>query len=121
MSASMPETAIFTTDAPEIAERKILNAFTGGRATVEEQRRLGANPDICPIYHYEYFLFMDDDEEIEHLRRVCMSGELLCGECKQMLVQRVKPFLHEFQAKREKAKDHIEEFLAEEKGLNLPE
>lgn len=121
MSASMPETAIFTTDTAEIAERKIMNAFTGGRATVEEQRKLGANPDICPVYYYEYFLFMDDDKEIEQLRRDCMSGRLLCGECKQILVRRVIPFLHEHQAKREKAKDHVDEFLAEKKGLNLPE
>ena len=121
MSASMPETAIFTTDTAEIAERKIMNAFTGGRATVEEQRKLGANPDICPVYYYEYFLFMGDDKEIEQLRRDCVSGRLLCGECKQILVRRVIPFLHEHQAKREKAKDHVDEFLAEKKGLNLPE
>ena len=121
MSASMPETAIFTTDTPEVAERKVMNAFTGGRSTIEEQRKLGANPDICPIYYYEYFLFMDDDKEIEQLRRDCMSGRLLCGECKQMLVQRVKPFLREHQARREKAKDHVDEFLAEKKGLSLPE
>lgn len=121
MSASMPETAIFTTDSPEIAERKIMSAFTGGRTTIEEQRKLGANPDICSVYHYEYFLFMDDDKDIEQLRRGCLSGHILCGECKKMLAERVKPFLMEHQAKREKAKDHIEEFLAESKGVDLPE
>ena len=88
---------------------------------MEEQRRLGANPEVCPIYYYEYFLFMDNDMEIEGLRRNCMSGHLLCGECKQMLVRRVKPFLREHQARRERAKDHVDEFLAEKKGLNLPE
>ncbi len=121
MSASMPETAIFTTDTPEVAERKIMNAFTGGRATVDEQRRLGANPDICSVYHYEYFLFMDNDKEIEELRRNCLSGAILCGECKQILAERVKPFLIEHQARREKAKDQMKEFLAESKDLNLPE
>jgi len=121
MSASMPETAIFTTDTPELAERKIMNAFTGGRATIEEQRRLGANPDICSVYHYEYFLFMDDDKDIEELRRNCLSGNILCGECKEILAKRVKPFLKDFQAKRERAKDNVQEFLAESKGLSLPE
>jgi tryptophanyl-tRNA synthetase len=121
MSASMPQTAIFTTDSLDLAEKKIMNAFTGGRATVEEQRRLGANPDICSVYHYEYFLFMDSDKDIEQLRRNCLSGNILCGECKEILAERVKPFLREHQARREKAKDHIEEFLAESKGLDLPE
>lgn len=117
MSASLPETAIFTTDTPEDAERKILNAFTGGRATVEEQRRLGANPDICTVFHYEYFLFMDDDAEIEKLRRNCLSGNILCGECKVILAEKVKRWLKGHQAKREKAKDRIHEFFADRKGL----
>ncbi len=31
MSASEPETSIFTTDPPEVVKRKIWNAFTGGK------------------------------------------------------------------------------------------
>jgi tryptophanyl-tRNA synthetase len=110
MSASMPETAIFTVDQPELAEKKILSAFTGGRATVEEQRRLGANPDVCSVFAYDYFLFMDD-REIENLRLDCLAGNILCGECKQVLAERVKKFLVEHQEKREKAKDHFDEYL----------
>jgi tryptophanyl-tRNA synthetase len=110
MSASMPETAIFTIDTPEAAEKKVLSAFTGGRATVEEQRQLGANPDICSVFAYEYFLFMND-KEIEDLRFNCLSGNIMCGECKQVLAERVKKFLIEHQEKREKAKDHFEEYL----------
>jgi len=110
MSASMPETAIFTIDPPELAEKKILGAFTGGRATVEEQRRLGANPDICSVFAYDYFLYMNQDE-IEELRYKCLAGSILCGECKQILAERVKKFLVEHQERREKAKDHFEEYL----------
>jgi tryptophanyl-tRNA synthetase len=110
MSASMPETAIFTVDQPELAEKKILSAFTGGRATVAEQRRLGANPDVCSVFAYDYFLFMDD-REIENLRLDCLAGNILCGECKQVLAERVKKFLVEHQEKREKAKDHFDEYL----------
>jgi len=110
MSASMPETAIFTIDPPELAQKKVLSAFTGGRATVEEQKRLGANPDICSVFAYEYFLFMDDSE-IEELRFNCLSGNIMCGDCKQILAERVKKFLVEHQEKREKAKDNFEEYL----------
>jgi tryptophanyl-tRNA synthetase len=110
MSASMPETAIFTIDPPELAEKKILGAFTGGRATVEEQRRLGANPDICSVFAYDYFLYMNQNE-IEELRYKCLAGSILCGECKQILAERVKKFLVEHQERREKAKDHFEEYL----------
>jgi tryptophanyl-tRNA synthetase len=110
MSASMPETAIFTVDSPELAEKKVLAAFTGGRATVEEQRRLGANPDICSVFAYDYFLFMDE-REIENLRYNCLAGNIMCGECKGVLAERVKKFLVEHQEKREKAKDRFEEYL----------
>ena len=110
MSASMPETAIFTIDPPDLAEKKILSGFTGGRATVEEQRRLGANPDICSIFAYDYFLFMED-REIADLRYNCLGGNIMCGECKRILADRVKKFLADHQEKREKAKDKFEDYL----------
>ena len=52
MSASLPETSIFTTDSLEEARMKIANAFTGGRTTVQEQKELGGVPDICAVYQY---------------------------------------------------------------------
>ena len=110
MSASIPETSIFTVDPPEKAAKKVMNAFTGGRATIEEQKRLGANPDICSVFSYDYFLFMDDPE-IEDLRFKCLAGDIMCGDCKHVLADRVKTFLKEHQEKREKAKDRVQEFL----------
>jgi tryptophanyl-tRNA synthetase len=116
MSASMPETAIFTVDDPELAKQKVMNAFTGGRATIEEQRRLGANPDICSVFAYDYFLFMND-KEIEDLRYNCLAGNIMCGECKEILAERVNRFLREHQEKREKAKDRFEEYLFNPKDM----
>jgi len=110
MSASLPETAIFTVDKPELARKKIMSAFTGGRATVDEQRKLGANPDVCSIFAYDYFLFMNR-QEVEELRYNCLAGNIMCGECKNVLAERVVRFLIEHQERREKAKDRFEEFL----------
>jgi tryptophanyl-tRNA synthetase len=110
MSASLPETAIFTVDRPEQARKKIMSAFTGGRATIEEQKRLGANPDICSVFAYDYFLFMNL-KEIEELRFNCLGGNIMCGECKNTLADRVTKFLMAHQEKREKAKDRFEEYL----------
>ncbi|MBS7626678.1 tryptophan--tRNA ligase, partial [Candidatus Bathyarchaeota archaeon] len=95
MSSSIPETCIFTTDDPEVAAGKIMNAYTGGKATVEEQRRLGANPDICPIYYYEMFLFEQDDLKLAEIGKRCRSGDLLCGEHKASLAPKVERFLKE--------------------------
>ncbi len=111
MSASMPETCIFTTDTPEEARKKLWNAFTGGRPTAKEQRLHGGNPTICPIYHYYYYLFEPDDKRLEEIMWECRTGKMLCGECKLRLAERVGRFLTEHQKKREEARDKIEEYI----------
>jgi tryptophanyl-tRNA synthetase len=110
MSASEPETCIFTTDTPETIKKKIWNAFTGGKPTVREQRKLGGEPDICTIYHYFLYLFEESDEKLAELVRKCKQGEVVCGDCKALLTERVTSFLLEHQKKREKAKNVIEDF-----------
>jgi len=113
MSASLPETCIFTTDSLETAEKKIWNAFTGGKPTVKEQKLYGGDPSICPVYYYEYYLFEEDDAKLKEISEKCRSGELLCGEHKKMLAEKVTKFLQEHQKKREKAKDILNDFLFE--------
>ena len=108
MSSSEPETAIYTTDDPNVARRKVMNAYTGGRPTIEEQRRLGANPDVCTVFWSLYFLFEPDDEKIQDLRESCKAGEILCGECKTNLAEKVVTFLEEHQKRREQAKKIVE-------------
>ncbi len=110
MSASEPETCIFTVDSPSTVKKKIWNAFTGGKPTVEEQRRLGGEPELCTIYQYFLYLFEQNDEKLADLVRQCKAGETVCGDCKAILTERVTKFLLEHQKKREKAKDKVEEF-----------
>jgi tryptophanyl-tRNA synthetase len=110
MSSSKPETALFTTDDPEIIEKKVSSAFTGGQATVALQRKLGGNPDVCPVFWYLRYLFDTERQSDERLLR-CRSGNLLCGECKSDLAKQSKSFLLEFKKRRESAKDEIQEFM----------
>jgi len=111
MSASLPETCIFTVDSPEVAERKIWNAFTGGKPTEKEQRISGGDSAICTVYQYFYHLFEESDEKIRELEARCRSGEIICGDCKTLLSGRVKKFLKDHQRKREKAKDMVDKFF----------
>jgi len=111
MSASMPETAIFTIDPPEVARKKIMRAFTGGQPTIKEQREKGGNPTICSIYAYYFFLFEEDDQKLLELEQNCRSGGLVCGDCKARLAKVIGSFLVDFQEKREKAKDVIDDFF----------
>jgi len=111
MSASIPETSIFTTDSPEEARTKIANAFTGGRTTAQEQRDLGGVPDICAVYQYSFYLFEQDDKRAVELREECLRGARACGECKNELADKVVQFLKHHQAAREQAQGRIEDFI----------
>lgn len=110
MSASEPDTAIFTVDPPDVVKRKIWRAFTGGKGTVAEQRKMGANPDVCSVYQYFLYLFEEDDKKLAERERQCKTGGILCGECKKDLTERINKFLAEHQKRREKARDRIHEY-----------
>ncbi|MEM2926883.1 MAG: tryptophan--tRNA ligase [Candidatus Bathyarchaeia archaeon] len=111
MSASEPQTSIFTTDRREEIEAKIMNAFTGGQPTLREQREKGGSPSVCSIFQYYYFLFEDDDDRLRKIYEDCKRGEIFCGECKKRLSERVVKFIEEHQERREKAKSKLEDFI----------
>ncbi len=96
MSSSKPESYISLFDKPEDGAKKVMRALTGGRATVDEQRRLGGNPDRCVVFELYTYHFADD-RMLEEIRENCKSGKLLCGNCKKMLAEIVKEFLKDFQ------------------------
>ena len=110
MNAHEPETAIFTTDQPELVKQKIWKAFTGGKGTVAEQKKEGADPEICTIFQFFTYLFEPDDKKLSDRSTRCRAGQTLCGDCKRELTERVNKFLAEHQKKREKAKDVLEKF-----------
>ena len=110
MSASMPETSIFTVDPPDVVKKKIWNAFTGGKGTAAEQRKTGADPTVCSIFQYYFFLFEEESNKLVERERRCRGGEILCGECKKDIADKLNAFLKQHQEKREKAKDTIEQY-----------
>jgi len=110
MSASEPETAIFTVDPPDVVKRKVWNAFTGGKGTLAEQRKTGANPDVCSIYQYFLFLFEEDDKKLLEREQQCRTGKMPCGDCKRELTERMNKFLSGHQKKREQAKNILEKY-----------
>jgi tryptophanyl-tRNA synthetase len=110
MSSSRPETALFTTDEPEVIDKKVSTAFTGGQATVALQRKLGGNALGCPVFWYLRYFFDTENQSDERLMK-CRSGNLLCGECKSDLARETKSFIIDFKRRREKAKDLVPNFM----------
>ena len=106
--------ALFLDDPPKVVERKLRSAFTGGRATVEEQRRLGATPEVCSIWALWRTRFAESDAKFDEVTRTCRSGELLCGDCKGELIERVHRFYEQHAVAREKVKEWAESTIVTE-------
>lgn len=98
-------------DKPETIRERISNAFTGGRATIKEQRKLGGIPEICPIYEICLFHFVENDDEIIKAYHDCKTGKLLCGEHKIQTIDKVLKFMEEHNRKKKKFMDKAKEIL----------
>jgi len=103
---------IFTTDTPEEVKKKINKyAFSGGRDTIDEHRKLGGNPDIDVSFQYLKMFFEPDDKKLEQIEKDYRSGKMLTGELKAILIDKINIFLKEHQKRRELAKKEIEKFI----------
>lgn len=93
--------AIFLLDSDKEIKRKIMSAFSGGQASVEEHRRLGGNPDVDVSYQYlrSYFL---KPQEARQLHDDYRKGRLLSGEIKQMFLEHMMKRTGEFKRRYEK-------------------
>jgi len=115
MSGSKPNNAIFLTDSPKIAEKKIMRAITGGGGSAEEQKKNGGNPDNCSVYDYLKMHLIEDDNKLKKIYDDCRSGRRLCGECKKEAAELMKKFLIKFDEKLERAKDQVDDYLIHER------
>ena len=110
MSSSIPASHISLLDDPQDGYDKVRSATTGGRETAEKQRELGGEADDCPVYElYAYLLANDDDGLAEEVYEECVTGERLCGGCKDQAAELMKAFLEDHQEKREEAKELLDE------------
>ncbi|XP_061396113.1 tryptophan--tRNA ligase, cytoplasmic-like [Musca vetustissima] len=107
MSASEQNSAVFLTDTPKQIKNKINKyAFSGGRVTVEEHRKLGGIPDIDVAYQLLKF-FLEDDAKLEEIRLAYSKGELLTGEIKKIAIETVTPIVEQHQAARKLVTDEV--------------
>lgn len=111
MSSSKPQYALFLTDEPEEARKKIWAAKTGGRISAAEQRKYGGNPKECMIYELFTYGLIEDDRELQEIYNKCKGGDMLCGECKKYAFELLQKFLKELKEKREQAKEKIKDYL----------
>ncbi|OPX68301.1 MAG: Tryptophan--tRNA ligase [Methanoregulaceae archaeon PtaB.Bin056] len=101
MSSSVPESTITFTEPDEVVRKKVMAALTGGRPTLSEQKEQGGEPDRCPLFLLNLFHMVEDDSELAELRRRCLGGEMMCGQCKKETAERVLAFVRDFRERME--------------------
>lgn len=112
VQANVP-TGIFLTDTPNQIKKSINKyAFSGGRATIEEHRQLGARIEVDISIEYLRF-FMEDDDKLEEIIDKYRRGELLTGEVKQILIEVLQDLVKKHQEARAKVTDDmVREFMS---------
>lgn len=89
MSASDPSSYISLTDNRAEIKRKVNKyAFSGGRATVEEHRRLGGKPEADVCYQWLEFL-EEDDDLLKKTHDDYKKGLLLSGQLKNLIIEKL--------------------------------
>ncbi|MEW5299662.1 MAG: hypothetical protein WDW36_002655 [Sanguina aurantia] len=107
MSASDVTSAIFVSDTPAQIKTKINKyAFSGGGATLEDQRAKGANLDVDVSWKYLNF-FMEDDSQLAKIGEEYASGRMLTGEIKSILVQVLTDMVGRHQVARAQVTEEV--------------
>jgi tryptophanyl-tRNA synthetase len=101
MSSSNPYSAIYLDDELKDIKYKIDRSFTGGRDTLEEQKKKGGQPDICRIYDL-YKFHHPNDRFVVNIYTKCRKGKILCKECKEKCVNFLNNMLNKHQRKVKK-------------------
>jgi tryptophanyl-tRNA synthetase len=108
MSKSKPESCIDLPEEPKKVCKKIMRAKTGGRKTVEEQKKLGGEPEKCIVFELYKQHLIEDDKELKKVYNDCKKGKLLCGEDKKNCCKLMSKFMNELVKNIEKARKNID-------------
>ncbi len=108
MSKSKPERSISLPEDIASVKKKIMKALTGGRSTVEEQRRLGAEVEKDMVFELLKQHLVDDDDELQEIYNDYASGKMLSGELKTLACEKMEKFMNDFNHKLEKARKEMD-------------
>ena len=108
MSKSNPNSFIELPENPESACKKIKRALTGGRDTLEEHRRLGADIEKDMVFELLKIHLIEDDKELDKIYHDYKSGKMLSGELKQIACEKMTEFMDDFSKKIESARKLVD-------------
>ncbi|MBI2545666.1 tryptophan--tRNA ligase [Candidatus Woesearchaeota archaeon] len=109
MSKSKPESSIDLPEDPKIACKKIKRALSGGRDTLEEHRKLGAEIERDMPFELLKQHLIEDDAELAEIYKDYKSGKLTSGEIKEIACEKITEFMHNLEKGIKEARSKISE------------
>lgn len=100
MSKRDPDATLMLSDSQEAAKKKLMNAFSGGRATAEEQKKHGGEIEKDMLYEAMRFHFIQDDKLLQEMADDMTKGKMLTGEYKQKWIPYALKWLKQHQEKK---------------------
>ncbi len=107
MSKSKPESCITIPEDIEAGCKKIRKAFSGGRDSLEEHRRLGGIPEKDMAFELLKEHFIEDDGKLQKIYDDYKSGKLLSGDVKDIACKEFTKFMKDFDVKLERARNLV--------------
>ncbi len=108
MSKSRPESMIELPEDASAFTRKIKNAVTGGRKTLEEHRKKGAEVEKCMVFELLKQHVVEDDRELQKIYEEYKSGKMTSSEIKQLAIEKMTHFMDDFAKKVEKYRKQVD-------------
>jgi tryptophanyl-tRNA synthetase len=112
MSSSEEIRGILSTDnASEVKNKINKYAFSGGKDTIEEHRKLGGNPEVDVSFQYLKQFFEEDDKKLKEIEGKYKSGKMSTGELKKYTIEKINSFLAKHQERRKNAKNSVSQYM----------
>jgi len=99
MSKSKPESCIELPEDPKIVCKKIMKALSGGKDTLLEHRKHGADVEKDMAFELLKQHLIDDDEELNRVYSEYKSGKMTSGELKKLTCEKMTEFMESFNKK----------------------
>jgi len=104
MSKSKPSSMVELPEDESLLRKKMKATKTGGRETIEEQKRIGGEPEKCIVFELYKQHLIEDDKDLDSVYQRCKAGKLLCKEDKQSCSDLIVNFMQDFNKKVEQAR-----------------
>ena len=108
MSKSKPQSCIELPEDIKSVKRKIKNALSGGRDTLEEHRKLGAAIEKDMVFELMKQHLVEDDKELDKIYNEYKSGKMTSGELKEIACQKMEDFMNNLVNGIEQIRKHID-------------